>query len=79
MEPADISVQFVYVRLQVINIPKSSAENTTLTLTDVNGTMRTVGVPQGTNLTLDVPGLHYNRKILITVEKWNDGLTHDDS
>ncbi|OJA09557.1 hypothetical protein AZE42_01135 [Rhizopogon vesiculosus] len=47
----------------VTNVPKSSAENTTFTVTDVNGTQRTVSVPEGITLTLAVPALHYNRKI----------------
>ncbi|OJA11846.1 hypothetical protein AZE42_04071 [Rhizopogon vesiculosus] len=46
----------------VTNVPKSSAENTTFTITDVNGTQRTVNVPEGTTLTLAVPALHYNPK-----------------
>jgi hypothetical protein len=36
----------------------------TFTLTDVNGALKTVVVPKGLGLTLDVPGLHYNRKIV---------------
>ncbi|KAG2128701.1 cytochrome P450 [Suillus clintonianus] len=50
-------------------VPKTSAEDTTLTLTDVNGTMKTVVVPQGTGLTFSVPGLHYNPKY------WEDPYT----
>jgi hypothetical protein len=45
-------------------VPKTSAEDTTFTLTDANGALKTVVVPKGLGLTLDVPGLHYNRKIL---------------
>ncbi|KAG1808691.1 cytochrome P450 [Suillus subaureus] len=43
-------------------VPKTSAEDTTFTLTDANGTLKTVVVPKGLGLTLDVPGLHYNPK-----------------
>ncbi|OAX30733.1 cytochrome P450, partial [Rhizopogon vinicolor AM-OR11-026] len=43
-------------------VPKLNAENTMFTITDVNGTKRTVSVPQGIALTLAVPALHYNRK-----------------
>ncbi|KAG2031427.1 cytochrome P450 [Suillus americanus] len=46
----------------VCTVPKSSAEDTTFTLTDVNGTLKTVVVPKGFGLALDVPGLHYNPK-----------------
>ena len=52
-------------QVQISNIPKSSAENTTFNLTDVNGTKRTVSVPQGITITLDIAGTHYNRKILV--------------
>ncbi|KAG1748243.1 614 534 cytochrome P450, partial [Suillus paluster] len=43
-------------------VPKFNAEDTSFTLTDENGTMKTIAVPQGFALTLDVPGLHYNPK-----------------
>ncbi|KAJ8592967.1 cytochrome P450 [Rhizopogon salebrosus TDB-379] len=46
----------------VNSIPKSSVENTTLTLTDVNGTKTMVSVPEGVTLTMDIAGLHYNPK-----------------
>lgn len=50
-------------------VPKTSAEDTTFTVTDVNGTLKTVVVPKGLNLTLDVPALHYNPKY------WEDPFT----
>ena len=54
-------------------IPKSSAENTTFTLTDTNNKVRTVNVPQGIGISMDVAGLHYNRKILDgTLHWWPD-------
>ncbi|OJA09558.1 hypothetical protein AZE42_01134 [Rhizopogon vesiculosus] len=46
----------------VHSVPKLSAENTTFTITDLNGTKRIVSVPQGIALTLAVPALHYNPK-----------------
>ncbi|OJA08387.1 hypothetical protein AZE42_00972 [Rhizopogon vesiculosus] len=51
------------------SVPKSSAENTTFTVTDVDGMKRTVTVPQGIVLTLDITGLHYNPKY------WEDPYT----
>lgn len=45
-------------------MPKLSTEDTTFTLTDANGTMKTVVVPKGVELELDITGVHYNRKIL---------------
>jgi hypothetical protein len=66
--------------VQVTNIPKSSAGNTAFTVTDVNGTKRAVSVPEGIILTLAVPALHYNRKILVNaIENCNSGLTDDYS
>ncbi|KIK42697.1 hypothetical protein CY34DRAFT_83093 [Suillus luteus UH-Slu-Lm8-n1] len=53
----------------VCTVPKTSAEDTTFTLTDVNGTMKTVVVPKGLGLTLDIVGLHYNPKY------WEDPFT----
>ncbi|KAG2123324.1 cytochrome P450 [Suillus cothurnatus] len=53
----------------VCTVPKTSAEDTTFTLTDANGALKTVVVPKGLGLTLDVPGLHYNPKY------WEDPLT----
>ncbi|KAG1838016.1 cytochrome P450 [Suillus subalutaceus] len=53
----------------VCTVPKTSAEDTTFTLTDANGTLKTVVVPKGLGLTLDVPGLHYNPKY------WEDPFT----
>ena len=52
-------------QVQVGSIPKSSAEDTTFNVTDVNGTERTVSVPQGITVTLDIAGTHYNREILV--------------
>ncbi|KAG1902247.1 cytochrome P450 [Suillus fuscotomentosus] len=43
-------------------VPKLSTEDTTFTLTDANGTMKTVVVPKGVELELDITGVHYNPK-----------------
>jgi hypothetical protein len=48
-----------------LHCAKVSAEDTTFTLTDMNGTLKTVVVPKGLDLALEVAGLHYNRKILV--------------
>ncbi|KAG5648537.1 hypothetical protein DXG03_003148 [Asterophora parasitica] len=44
----------------VTGIPKESAEDTTLTTTDAQGNKTVVVVPKGVDITIDVPGLHYN-------------------
>ncbi|KAG1736093.1 cytochrome P450 [Suillus paluster] len=51
-----------YSPLYIAAVPKSNAEDTTFTLTDAHGTKRTVAVPRGFALTLDISGLHYNPK-----------------
>ncbi|KAH7923074.1 cytochrome P450 [Leucogyrophana mollusca] len=57
----------------VTGVPKSSAEDTSLVVTDVNGEKRTVSIPQGTAMTLDVVGLHYNPRY------WEDPHTFKPS
>ncbi|KAF9059688.1 cytochrome P450 [Rhodocollybia butyracea] len=44
----------------VLGIPKYSAEDTRLIISNDAGEKRDFGLPQGTNITLDVAGLHYN-------------------
>ncbi|KAJ3514323.1 hypothetical protein NLJ89_g2441 [Agrocybe chaxingu] len=44
----------------VAAIPKFAAEDTTLSATDSKGVKITVPVPKGTDITIAVPGLHYN-------------------
>ncbi|KAJ3552189.1 hypothetical protein NM688_g4282 [Phlebia brevispora] len=44
----------------VINIPKYSAEDTTLVTKNAAGENVIVPVPQGASVTIHVPGLHYN-------------------
>ena len=50
-----------WLSLQVVGIPKESAEDTTLTASNIHGHKTTIPVPKGTNITINVPGLHYNR------------------
>jgi len=44
----------------VAAIPKVAAQDTTLTVSNVNGGKTTFPVPSGTQVELHVPGLHYN-------------------
>ena len=46
---------------QIMNIPKISTQDTTLTISDVDGGKTTFPVPSGTEIDLHVAGLHYNR------------------
>jgi hypothetical protein len=52
------TIQF---RDQVMTIPKIAAQDTTLTVNNVNGGKTTFPVPSGTAIDLHVAGLHYNR------------------
>ena len=47
---------------QVIAIPKYSAEDTTLVVGNGAGETTTLAIPAGSRVTVDVVGLHYNRK-----------------
>jgi hypothetical protein len=49
---------------QVTGIPKIAAQDTTLTVGNVNGGKTTFPVPSGTQVELHVPGLHYNRTLV---------------
>jgi hypothetical protein len=49
---------------QVANIPKIAAEDTTLTVNNVDGGKTTFPVLSGTEIYLQVPSLHYNRKLV---------------
>jgi hypothetical protein len=48
---------------QVANIPKVATEDTTLTVNNVDGGKTTFPVPSGTEIYLQVPGVHYNRTL----------------
>src|SRR6266566_271457 len=49
---------------QVTGIPKIAAQDTTLTVSNVNGEKTTFPVPSGTQVDLHAPGLHYNRTLV---------------
>jgi hypothetical protein len=49
---------------QVTGIPKIATQDTTLTVSNVNGGKVTTPVPSGTEVELHVPGLHYNRTLV---------------
>ena len=48
-------------RDQGMHIPKIAAQDTTLTVNNVDGGKTTFPVPSGTAVDLHVAGLHYNR------------------
>ena len=48
-------------------IPKIAAEDTSLVTGNVHGEKTTVPVPKGTDVTIDTPGIHYNRTYLVVV------------
>ena len=50
---------------QAAGIPKTAAQDTTLTVYNVNGGKTTFPVPSGTQVELHVPGLHYNRMLVV--------------
>ena len=49
---------------QVTGIPKVATQDTTLTVSGVNGGKTTFPVPSGTQVELNVAGLHYNRTLV---------------
>ena len=56
------SLPKLIARRQVINIPKLSEEDTTLTVGNAAGEKRTIPVLKGVRISIDAPGLHYNRE-----------------
>ena len=50
-----------WLLLQVVAIPKESAEDTTLTASNIHGHKITIPISKGTDININVPGLHYNR------------------
>ena len=48
---------------QVASIPKVAAQDTTLTVNNIDGGKTTFPVPSGTEIYLQVPGLHFNRRL----------------
>jgi hypothetical protein len=47
----------------VHSIPKSVAEDTTVTITNAAGERTTVIMPKGSTISMHIPGLHYNRTL----------------
>jgi hypothetical protein len=58
---------------QVSLIPKIAAEDTTLTVGNVDGGMTTFPVPSGMQIDIHVAGLHYNRMLGVFVS-WGQAL-----
>ena len=48
---------------QVPDIPKTVAQDTTLTVNNADGGKTTFPVPSGTDIDIHVAGLHYNRTL----------------
>ena len=46
---------------KVTGIPKMAAEDTSITASNANGESVMIPIPKGTDITLNAPGLHYNR------------------
>ena len=74
----------------VHSIPKSVAEDTTITITNVQGERTTLIMPKGSSISMHIPGLHYNRTysfhalhikfhlsydLLILARYWHDPYT----
>jgi hypothetical protein len=47
---------------QVINVPKLTEEDTTITVGNANGENLTIPVPKGIRVSFATPALHYNRE-----------------
>ena len=47
---------------QVTGIPKMSAEDTSLVTSNIHGEKCTIPIPKDVDVTICVPGLHYNRQ-----------------
>ncbi|EFI27130.1 614/534 cytochrome P450 [Coprinopsis cinerea okayama7 len=47
-------------------VPKYAAEDTTLVIGNPKGETKTIAIPKGTNLSVDMAGLHYNLLIYVT-------------
>jgi hypothetical protein len=48
---------------QVATVPKIATQDTTLTVNNIGGGKTTFPVPSGTEIYLQVPGLHFNRRL----------------
>lgn len=62
-EASNNSVLYETLRLYppVHSIPKSVAEDTTLTVGNSSGEKTTIILPHGSSISIHTPGLHYNR------------------
>jgi hypothetical protein len=63
---------------QVPLIPKVAAEDTTLSVSNVDGGMTTFPVSSGTEIDIHVPGLHYNGTLCGTAP-WGQVLMNSHS
>jgi hypothetical protein len=45
---------------QVVGVPKMSAQDNILTTENAAGEIKSIPIPKGTYVTLDVPALHFN-------------------
>ena len=79
-EPCSLEgMRLLMILLQVVTIPKYSAEDTVLVTTNASGEKLTVPVPRGTSIVLHTPGLHYNRSCLRSLYILLAVLTAGDS
>ena len=51
----------------VHSIPKSVAEDTTITISNSSGERTTIILPQGSSISMHTPALHYNRRLPVHV------------
>ena len=42
-------------------IPKIVAEDTSIVASNIRGEKKTIPILKGTNIIIDIPGIHYNR------------------
>ena len=63
--PLDLIHQKLTVRYggQVTHIAKVAAQDTTLTVNNIDGGKTTFPIPLGMGVDIHVPGLHYNRML----------------
>ncbi|KAJ3514321.1 hypothetical protein NLJ89_g2442 [Agrocybe chaxingu] len=64
---------FLLAGHEVVNVPKYSAEDTTLVAGNPNGEKLTVPIPKGAKIAINTPGLHYNPRY------WKDPHTFKPS
>lgn len=59
----------------VVSIPKRVEEDTAITITNAAGERTTIPMPEGSNISMHVPGLHYNRTFTLFPLAAADALT----